>query len=90
MAISISLLWESFLLPPKMLSMIVAGDLAGIVAFGNEGIKPRMARSCDLNWDIVGQPSIVQCPELWGLGAISFRTNSSICVSQCQHASATS
>lgn len=51
--------WESADLPPIMLSMIVAGNIDGMVLFGKEGIRSRIERRWALNCEIVGQASIV-------------------------------
>jgi len=42
-----------------MLSIMVAGNIAGIVEEGREGMIPRIESSCDLYCDIVGHASIV-------------------------------
>lgn len=54
-----SSLCESLEAPPSMFNMIVAGNIAGIVELGNDGMIPRIERSCDLYCENVGQASIV-------------------------------
>lgn len=55
----ISSLWESFDAPPRIFSIIVAGNIAGIAARVNDGIIPSIERSCDLYCENVGHASIV-------------------------------
>jgi hypothetical protein len=55
----ISSLCESFEAPPRIFNMIVAGNIAGIVALGNDGMIPRIERSCDLYCENVGHASMV-------------------------------
>lgn len=42
-----------------MFNMIADGNIAGIVAFGNGGMIPRIERSCDLYCENVGHASMV-------------------------------